>query len=159
MWVLSHFSHVRLSVTPWTVPHQAPLSMGFCRQDYSSGLPCPPPGDLPNPRTELRSPALKADSLSSEPPGNQVVMCGCESWLIKKAECWRIDAFELWRRLLRVPWTARRSYQPIFATLRTTACPAFLSLTVCWSLPVRWQRARYNSATEQQQQLLYCLPD
>ena len=40
-----------------------------------------------------------------------VVMCGCESWTIKKAECQRIDAFELWcwRRLLRVPWTARRS--------------------------------------------------
>ena len=40
-----------------------------------------------------------------------VVMYGCESWAIKKAECWRIDAFELWfwRRLLRVPWTARRS--------------------------------------------------
>ena len=44
-----------------------------------------------------------------------VVMYGCESWAIKKAECWRIDAFELWcwRRLLRVPWTARRSNQSI----------------------------------------------
>ena len=44
-----------------------------------------------------------------------VVMNGCESWTIKKAECWRIDAFELWcwRRLLRVPWTARRSKQSI----------------------------------------------
>ena len=44
-----------------------------------------------------------------------VVMYGCESWTVKKAECWRIDAFELWcwRRLLRVPWTARRSDQPI----------------------------------------------
>ena len=44
-----------------------------------------------------------------------VVMCGCESWTIKKAECGRIDAFELWcwRRLLRVPWTARRSNQSI----------------------------------------------
>ena len=44
-----------------------------------------------------------------------VVMFGCESWTIKKAEHWRIDAFELWcwRRLLRVPWTARRSNQPI----------------------------------------------
>ena len=42
-------------------------------------------------------------------------MYGCESWTIKKAECWRIDAFELWcwRRLLRVPWTARRSNQSI----------------------------------------------
>ena len=44
-----------------------------------------------------------------------VVMYGCESWAVKKAERWRIDAFELWcwRRLLRVPWTARRSYQSI----------------------------------------------
>ena len=44
-----------------------------------------------------------------------VIMYGCESWTIKKAECWRIDAFELWcwRRLLRVPWTARRSNQSI----------------------------------------------
>jgi len=44
-----------------------------------------------------------------------VVMYGCESWTVKKAECWRIDAFELWcwRRLLRVPWTARRSNQSI----------------------------------------------
>ena len=44
-----------------------------------------------------------------------VVMYGCESWTVKKAECWRIDAFEMWcwRRLLRVPWTARRSSQSI----------------------------------------------
>ena len=44
-----------------------------------------------------------------------VVMCGCESWTVKKVECRRIDAFELWcwRRLLRVPWTARRSSQSI----------------------------------------------
>ena len=44
-----------------------------------------------------------------------VVTYGCENWTIKKAECWRIDAFELWcwRRLLRVPWTARRSNQSI----------------------------------------------
>ena len=44
-----------------------------------------------------------------------VVMYGCESWTVKKAECWRIDAFEVWcwRRLLRVPWTARRSSQSI----------------------------------------------
>ena len=45
----------------------------------------------------------------------QVVMYGCENWIVKKAECWRIDAFELccWRKLLRVPWTARRSNQSI----------------------------------------------
>ena len=54
--------------TPCTVAVQAPLSMGFPRQEYWSGLPFPSPGDLPNP--EPGSPALQADSLLSEPPGN-----------------------------------------------------------------------------------------
>ena len=52
--------------TPWTVACQAPLSMGFSRQEYWSGLPFPPPGDLPNPGTEPRFPALQADSLPTE---------------------------------------------------------------------------------------------
>ena len=59
--MLGHFSHVWLFATPWTVAHQAPLSMGFSRQEYWSGLPCPPPGDLPNPGTKptsLMPPAL-----------------------------------------------------------------------------------------------------
>ena len=47
--MLSHFSHVQLSVTPWTMAHQAPLSMGFSRQEYWSGLLCPPAGDIPDP--------------------------------------------------------------------------------------------------------------
>ena len=45
---LSHFSHVQLFTTPWTAARQAPLSMGFSRQESWSGLPCPPPGDLPD---------------------------------------------------------------------------------------------------------------
>ena len=49
------------SVTPWTVAHQAPLPMGFCRQEYWSGLPFPSPRDLPHPRIKLTSPALQAD--------------------------------------------------------------------------------------------------
>ena len=53
--VLSHFSRSRLFVTPWTVAHQTPLSMGFSRQEYWSGLPCPPPGGLPNPGMEPAS--------------------------------------------------------------------------------------------------------
>ena len=57
------------SATPWTVAHQAPLSMEFSRKEYWSGLPLPSPGDLPNPGIELRSPTLQADSLLSEPPG------------------------------------------------------------------------------------------
>ena len=55
------FTCVQLVATPWTVAHQAPLSMGFSRQEYCSGLPCPPPGDLPDPGIKpksLTSPAL-----------------------------------------------------------------------------------------------------
>ena len=69
--VLSHFSRVQLFATPWTVAHQAPLSIGFCSQEYWSGLPCPPPGNLPDPEIKLMSlapPALQAYSL---PRGHQ----------------------------------------------------------------------------------------
>ena len=57
----SHFSYVQLCGTPWTVAHQAPLSLGFSRQEYWSGLPFPPAGDLPDPGIEpvsLMSPLL-----------------------------------------------------------------------------------------------------
>ena len=65
-------SRVQLFGILWTVAHQAPLSMGFSRQEYWSGLPFPPPGDLPDPGIEPRSPALQADALPSEPPGKLV---------------------------------------------------------------------------------------
>ena len=57
------------SVTSWTAAHQAPLSTGFSRQEYWSGLPLPSPGDLPNPGIELTSPALVGRFFFSEPPG------------------------------------------------------------------------------------------
>ena len=66
-------NHVRLFATLRTVAHQAPLSMGFSRQEYWRGLPCPLPRDLPNPGIEPRSPKLQADSLPSEPPGKPTV--------------------------------------------------------------------------------------
>ena len=53
-------------VTPWTVACQTPLSMGFSRQEYWSGLPFPSPGDLPDPGIEPGAPALQADSLPTE---------------------------------------------------------------------------------------------
>ena len=56
--------------TPWTVACQAPLSMGFSRQEYWNGLPFPSPGDLPDPGMEHRSSALQAEALPSEPPGS-----------------------------------------------------------------------------------------
>ena len=68
--VLSH-SVMSDSATSWTVAHQAPLSMEFCSQEHWSGLPCPPPGDLPSPGIEPRSPVLLADFTS---------------WAIRKAQ-------------------------------------------------------------------------
>ena len=59
------------STTQWTAGCQAPLSTEFSRQEYWSGLPCPPPGDVPDPGIKPRSPALQANSLSSEPAGTQ----------------------------------------------------------------------------------------
>ena len=56
----SRFSRVRLFASLWTATHQAPLSMGFSRKAYWSGLPCPPPGDLPNTGIEPESPASPA---------------------------------------------------------------------------------------------------
>ena len=68
----SHFSRVQLFAIPWTVAHQAPLSMGFSRQEYWSGLPCPPPGDLLTQGSHLRLLLLRhwpASSLALELPG------------------------------------------------------------------------------------------
>ena len=106
-------SHVWLLTTPWTAAYQAPPSMRFARQEYWSGLP------LPSPMTNLDS-ILKSRDITLPTKVHlvkamvfPVVMYGCESWTMKKAERWRIYAFELWYwgRLLRVPWTARRSNQ------------------------------------------------
>ena len=70
--VLSSFSCIRLFVTLWTVACQAPLSMRFCRQEYWSGLPRPPPQALPHPRIKpatVMSPALARGFFTTAPPG------------------------------------------------------------------------------------------
>ena len=70
--MLSCFSHVQLVVIPWTIACQAPLSTGFSRQEYWSGMPCPPPGDLPDPGIEYKSPkspALAGRFFMLVPPG------------------------------------------------------------------------------------------
>ena len=73
---MKSLSRVRLFATPWTVAPQAPPSMGFSRQEYWSGFPFPSPGDLPDPGIEPRSPALQADTLTSEPPGKPLFALG-----------------------------------------------------------------------------------
>ena len=65
---------VRLFAIPWTVARQAPLSMGFSRQEYWSGLPFLSPGDFPDTGIEPTSLALQADSLPYEPPGKPAVI-------------------------------------------------------------------------------------
>ena len=59
-------------MTPWTVTHQAPLFMGFSKQEYWGGLSFPSPGDFPDPGIEPRVPVLQADSLQSEALGIQI---------------------------------------------------------------------------------------
>ena len=70
---MKSLSLVLLFETPCTVAYQAPLSMGFSRQECWSGLPFPSPGDLPDPGIEPRSPTSQADALPSEPPGKPMV--------------------------------------------------------------------------------------
>ena len=90
--MLIHFHCIRISVTLWTEAHQSPLSMRFSRQEYWSGLPCPPPVVLPDPRMKpvtLVSPALQADSLplshlgspTNIPPASETVPLTPVKWL------------------------------------------------------------------------------
>ena len=85
--VLSHFSCVPLFAMLRTVSHQAPLSMGFSRQEYWSGLSFPSPGDLPNPGIEPRSPTLQVDSLPFEPSLSVLSQMSYSCQLITHLEC------------------------------------------------------------------------
>ena len=84
--------------------------MGFSRQEYWSGVPLPSPMINLDSILKSRDTTLPTKVCLVKAMVFPVAMYGCESWTIKKTECRRIDAFELWccRRLLRVPWTARR---------------------------------------------------
>ena len=111
--VQSHFSYVRLSVTLWTVACQAPLSMGFSRQEYWSGLPCPLPGDLPNPRIKhafLTSSALAAGFFTTSTTWEAVQFSSVQSLS-------RV-------RLFATPWIAARQ-----ASLSITNSQSSLKLT------------------------------
>ena len=108
-------SRVQLFTTPWTAAYQAPPSLGFSRQEYWSGLPLSSPVTNLDGILKSRDVTLLTKIHLVKVMIFPVVMYRCASWIIKKAECQRIDAFELWcwRSLLRVPWTARRSSQSI----------------------------------------------
>ena len=99
-------SHVKLFATPWTVAHQDPMSLGFSRQEYWTGLPCPPPGDPPNPGIEpapnhaFCAPTLQADCLPAEPLGKPLLLVFTYS-LIFHSTLYRILVEFTFRHL---PW-------------------------------------------------------
>ena len=64
-YMLNYFSHIQLFVTPWTIALQAPLSIRLSRQEYWSGLPFPPPGELSNPGIKPTCPALAGQSFTA----------------------------------------------------------------------------------------------
>ena len=80
--VLSPFSCVQVFVSLWTVAYQAPLPMGFSRQEYWSGLPCPPPGDHPNPGLELTS--LKSYALAGRFFTTNTTWEACKSTILQQ---------------------------------------------------------------------------
>ena len=100
VWVLSRFSHIRLCAILWTVASQAPLSMGFSRQKYWSGLWCPPPGYLPNSEIKPMSSALAVSFFTT----------GLPWWLRQWSVClqWGRTGFNPW--VGKIPW--RRKWQP-----------------------------------------------
>ena len=88
--VLSRFTRVRLFATPWTVARQAPLSTGFSRQEYWSGLPCPPPGDLPDSGiipVSLPSPALAGSFFTASVTWEAQGWDYCGRNLMENIEC------------------------------------------------------------------------
>ena len=81
---------------PWTAAFQAPLSMGFPRQERWSGLPFPSPGDLPHPGLELASPALAGGFFTTEPPGTPLVILSLTSESIKFRFLQDSEGFQRW---------------------------------------------------------------
>ena len=120
--MLSHFRRVRLC-NAMDCGRQAPLPMEFSRQEYWSGLPFPPPGDLPNPGIEPRSPALQADSLPSEPLRvkkkkkvgslKQFVRAGSMkcTWISLKALTSLGCTAGLWRSGTWIQWLGRKALE------------------------------------------------
>ena len=112
---ISH-SVVSDSATPWTVARQAPLSMGFSRQEYWSGQSFSSSGNLPNPGIKLKSPTLQADSLQSEPPGKPIPVLYIHAivlpfrfhiWIISYSICLYIGniSFSFMAKLYPILWT------------------------------------------------------
>ena len=121
------FSRVWLFVTPWTVACQAPLSMAFHRQEYWSGLPFPPPGDLPDPGIKPRSPPLAGGFFTTEPPG--------------KSSCYpNLTYYLLWPHLPQISAILPLDTPPMALTfLETVPTELFLKKILHWLLSQVWE--------------------
>ena len=125
--MLSRFSHVQFFVTPWTAAHQAPLSMGFSKQEQRSGLPFPSPGDLPDPGFKpgsLASLALAGGFFTTNAAWEALMnvcvplkfICWSQKWW-----CWEVISFK---------WTCGWGpYDGISALIRKDQSTCFLSLS------------------------------
>ena len=135
------FSRVRHFVTLCTIACQAPLSIGFSRQEYWSALPCPSSVDLPDSGIEPRTPALQAESLLSEPPGKphiQVYSSLLNSQLLRWI-CGRDSLNKHWEEGRCKP--ASFHYIPVFCTnhighflLSGKSPTTFFLISSCWGL-------------------------
>ena len=128
--MLSYFSCVQLFATLWTVAWQAPLSMGFSRQEYWNGLLCPPPGDLPNPGIEPGSPdalALWADSLLLSHRQSPISVVLVPQFLVSFYTIQKVHLLKVFFISLHgsVFWYS------FFSVWRTSVI-SFLSLQICW---------------------------
>ena len=144
-------SRIRLFVTPWTVAHQASLSMEFCRQEYWSGLPIPPPAALPDPGIEPRSPVLQADSLPFEPPGKPIILSStmCKLSYLKSgvsvtpagvSSTHRI--IQLWPSLCRHVIARPFSDSIPFLQNSQSCTTALFPLGICWLGLKVWNRKK-----------------
>ena len=109
--MLSHFSHVQLFVAPWAVARQDSLSMGFSRQEYWSGLPCPPPGDLPDPRSKsasLMSPALAGGFFTTSTTWEalDIIYPNVKHTypLTQQFHFWKFNCTSVWRPVCKNVW-------------------------------------------------------
>ena len=127
-------SFVWLFVIPWTVAHQPPLSMGFSRQEYWSGLPFPPPGDLLVPGIEHASPVLAGGLCSTEPLGSPVI-CTRHTYVKR---CFNIDfshshiswiSFIQTLNIQYLCWI----YYSNFCCHRTAICRMYTCIQILWN--------------------------
>ena len=140
--LLSYFSHVWLFATLWTVACQAPLSLGFSRQEYWSGLPCPPPGDLPEPGiepTSLMSPELAGRFFTTSATWKVLIMLQIKSESSTCLKCFEVPsiAFQTVQILIcKCLWSLISSL-PNFHSLSVYTWPPSAS-PVCCILHCAW---------------------